>query len=281
MTAVTETQLAKLVKLLQACRIVDLSQVLAEELPTTWPGHMVYQHKLWNWFAPREGFGGQKIFSTAPYHTRFLIVDEHTSTHFDAPTHFVPPPDSGLPLAGPLGDITGDKVPLAQLQGTAAVIDVSHLSRGENGGENGVSPWVTAQHVREWEARHGSLGKGDIILLRTGWDRYYTEGLEGEKYVVRPVVRKDFPGWPAPSVDLVEYALSKGVRCLGIDAPSIGAAHDGRPAHEAGLSQGMLYVESLTSLDRLPARGSYFVFMPLKIANSSGGPGRALAYVPE
>ena len=29
-----------------------------------------------------------------------------------------------------------------------------------------------------------------------------------------------------------------------------------------------------------PVHGSYFVFMPLKIARCSGGPGRALAYVP-
>jgi isatin hydrolase len=274
MAAVTENVLA-LARLIQASTLIDLSQVLAEELPGTWPGHMYYQHKLWNWFTPREGFDGQKFPSRAAYHTRFLIIDEHTATHFDAPTHFVPPPDSGLKLAGPLGAITGAKVPLEQLQGLAAVIDVQHV-RSES---NGVSPWVTAQHVQEWEAQHGSLNKGDIVLLHTGWDRYYTDGPEGEKYVVRPVVHKDFPGWPAPSVDLVEYVLSKGVRCLGIDAPSIGAAHDGRPAHEAGLSQNLLYIEGLTKLDKLPARGSYFIFLPLKIANSSGGPGRALAYV--
>src|SRR5947207_14723522 len=120
MTAVTENMLV-LARLIQSCTMVDLSQVLAEELPGTWPGHMSYQHKLWNWFAPAEGFGGQKIPSKSAYHTRFLIIDEHTATHFDAPTHFVPPPNSGLKLASPLGEITGAKVPLEQLQGLAAV----------------------------------------------------------------------------------------------------------------------------------------------------------------
>ena len=115
MTAITDNMLA-LVRLIQASTIVDLSQVLAEELPGTWPGHMAYRHKLWNWFAPHRCFDGQKIPSKSAYHTRFLIIDEHTATHFDAPTHFVPPPDSGLKLASPLGEITGAKVPLEQLR---------------------------------------------------------------------------------------------------------------------------------------------------------------------
>ena len=274
MTTTTDSA-ATLARLLLSCRIVDLSQVLAEDLPTTWPGHMYYQHKLWNWYAPAEGFAGQKIPSKSAYHTRYLIVDEHAGTHFDAPSHFVPPPDSGLRLAGPLGSITGDKVPLEQLQGPAVVIDVRHVSSDQNG----VSPWITAQHVRDWESDHGPLHEGEVVLLFTGWDRFFVDGAEGEKYVIRPVLRKDSPGWPAPSVDLVEYVLSRGVRCLGIDAPSIGAAHQGAPAHEAGLAHGILYVENLTNLERLPVRGSFFVFLPIKIASSSGGPGRAFAYV--
>src|SRR5213595_3648978 len=132
MIVISDNMLA-LARLIQASTIIDLSQVLAEELPGTWPGHMYYQHKLWNWFAAGVGFGGQKIPSKSAYHTRFLIIDEHTATHFDAPTHFVPPPDSGLKLAGPLGEITGAKVPLEQLQGLAAVIDISHLSSDTNG----------------------------------------------------------------------------------------------------------------------------------------------------
>jgi len=28
-------------------------------------------------------------------------------------------------------------------------------------------------------------------------------------------------------------------------------------------------------------RGSFFIFMPVKIGNSSGGPGRAMALLPE
>ena len=130
---------------LSGARVVDLSLTVSERLPGTWPGHMTYAHHNWNWFAEVEGPTG-KTRSTAPYQTNFIVIDEHCGTHFDAPTHFVPPPDSGLDLAGPLGDQTGDKVPLEDLMGPAVVIDVRFLA---DEGEPGVSPFITADHVRD------------------------------------------------------------------------------------------------------------------------------------
>jgi kynurenine formamidase len=153
---------------------------------------MTYAHHNWNWFAEVEAPTGTTR-STAPYQTNFVVMDEHCGTHFDAPTHFVPPPDSGLDLAGPLGEQTGDKVPLEDLMGPAVVVDVRFLAEE---GKPGISPFITAGHVEE-------------------------------------------------------------------------------------LSHGMRYVEILTNLGELPVRGAYFIFMPVKIAGSSGGPGRAIALLPE
>ena len=73
----------------------------------------------------------------------------------------------------------------------------------------------------------------------------------------------------------------RGVKTIGIDAPSIGSAHSPIPVHQEGLGRGMRYVEILTNLGELPVRGAYFVFLPVKISNSSGGPGRAMALLPE
>ncbi|MDP9425621.1 MAG: hypothetical protein M3P37_06180 [Actinomycetota bacterium] len=70
------------------------------------------------------------------------------------------------------------------------------------------------------------------------------------------------------------------MKTIGIDAPSIGSAHDGVPVHQEGLSRGLRYVEILTNLGELPVRGAFFVFLPLKIGGSSGGPGRAIAFLP-
>ena len=79
--------------------IVDLTVALSEELPGAWPSHMPFQRKIYNWYGnapgqiqPIHGFRG-------PYQTAWLTLDEHCGTHIDAPSHFIPPPDSGLPEA--------------------------------------------------------------------------------------------------------------------------------------------------------------------------------------
>jgi isatin hydrolase len=94
------------------------------------------------------------------------------------------------------------------------------------------------------------------------------------------LVTGEHPGWPAPAPETAVYLYESGVKTVGIDAPSIGSAHDGVPVHQEGLGRGMRYVEILTNLGALPARGAYFIFMPVKIADSSGGPGRAMALLP-
>jgi len=193
---------------------------------------MSYQHILWNWYATVRTADGAITRSSGPYRTHYLVIDEHIATQFDAPAHFIPPPDSGLLPHNAIGTQTGEQVLLQDLQGSAAVIDVRRLEQKVGG----VSPVVTADHVKQWEVLNGALAPGGIVLLSTGWDRYYVQGEEGMKCLERPVLHRNFPGWPAPSAPLIEYLLERGIRCLGIDAPSIGAAHDPIPAHMAGLS---------------------------------------------
>jgi isatin hydrolase len=115
------------------------------------------------------------------------------------------------------------------------------------------------------------------VLLHTGWDRRYVAGPDGDAYARESVLHHRGPGWPAPEPDAIVLLHERGVRCVGIDAPSIGAAHLGAPAHQEGLSRRMRYVEELTGLDRLPTRGAFFLFLAPKVAGATGGPGRAIA----
>jgi len=153
---------------------------------------MTYAHHNWNWFAEVDGPTG-RTRSIGPYQTNFLVIDEHCGTHFDAPTHFVPPEGSGLPLAGPLGAETGDRVPPEDLMGPAVVMDMRFLAED---GKPGVSPFITDEHVRAWEGEHGRLNEGEVVLFRTGWDRHYVEGEEGLRYMDGSLVTGDAPGWP-------------------------------------------------------------------------------------
>ncbi len=252
--------------LIKSGTIIDLSLTLAESLPGTWPGHMPFAHSKWI------------RFDSMPYQTNFIIIDEHCGTHFGAIHTFIPPEDSGLPFAGPLGKNSGEKVCLENLIGPAVVIDVRFLNRPD--GQPGVSPAITIEHIVAWEAEHGPIQAREIVLFCTGWDSYYKPGVEGRQYGQGPLVFKDMPGWPAPESETVIYLHEKGVKTIGIDTSSLGSTHNGAPVHQEGLKRGLIYIEGLAHLDQLPARGAQFVFLPLKIAGSSGGPGRAIAMLP-
>lgn len=257
-------------------RVLDLSLCLGEDLPCSWPMHMPFQHKVFNWFADVPDEPAPLVGMRGEYQTRWLLMDEHTGTHFDAPTHGVAPPGSGLPSAGPAGEISAERVPLTDLMGPAAVIDVTDLVGAAADGE---SPLVEPARIEEFERAHGPIEPGDVVLLRGDWDSRYLPGDDGSGYVQECAIRREEPGWPAPSAATVELLAQRGVRCIGTDGVSMGAVHDPASAHDAGLSRGVLFVEALARLAELPPRGAWFVFMPIKVRGGTGGPGRAAAFL--
>lgn len=260
-----------------ADRIVDLSVTLSEHLPVTWPEHMPFAHKNWSWFDEGELPTGACSCSLGPYVTHFFILDEHAGTHVDAPSHYIAPPKSGLPNAGPLGETSAEKLDLSKLIGPAAVVDVRHL---DGQAEDGASPAITVAHMEAWEEEHGRFEPGEVVLLLTGWSRHYVSGEAGRAFLHEPVVLQSRPAWPAPEAAVAVHLHERGVATIGIDAPSMGSAEEGNEVHRAGLGLNMAFVEGLTNLERLPARGASFVFLPLKIAVASGAPGRAIAVLP-
>jgi kynurenine formamidase len=260
-----------------AGRLVDLTLLVAEELPCWWSTHMPFQHKTFNYFADEASQAAPLLCRTGPYQTRWMLIDEHTGTHVDAPAHFIPPEESGLAHAGPQGAVTVDRLSLDQLSGPAAVIDVPEDLPGS---APGVSPIIEPDLLEAHERAHGPITAGTVVLFRTGWDRYYRPGAEGSRYCFEPLVTRTAHGWPAPDVPIMEELLARGVRCVGTDAPSMGSAHDGGPVHVAALSRGAVFVEALTGLHQLPPRGAHFLFAPLNVARGTGAPGRAVAWVP-
>lgn len=246
--------------------IVDLSAPLDEKFPCTWPGHVPFVHRIW------RDFGEHSV-----YKTNCVVIDEHCGTHFDAAPHFIPPEGTQFPLAGPLGSRGGDLVDLASLCGRALVIDVGALSES---GRPGESPWITKRHVTSWEEEHRAMTAGDIVLFASGWSKKYAESEAGYSYLQGPVVDSATEGWPAPDVEAIRYIAEKGVLTVGTEAPSLGAVQNGAPVHQAGLGLGMHFVEGLCNLGLLPPTGAFFMFLPLKLVDSTGCPGRAIALLP-
>lgn len=260
-------------------RVVDLSLTLSEELPCTWPGHMPYQQKTFNYFGVSGPPEARLLSPCGEYQTRWILMDEHAGTHMDAPAHFIAREGTEYSSAGPAGSLTAEKVPLELTMGNAAVIDCSALIGTV---EPGQSPFIEPDLVEAFEADHGRIEPGTIVLFRSNWeDGRYVSGPEGSTYAEDAVRLHRGTAWPAPSVATVELLLDRGVRCIGIDSPSMGATQDGVPVHLLGLAEGCVYLEALANLKELPPRGAFFVFAPLKVANGSGAPGRAFAVLPE
>ena len=245
-------------KIIRAHKIVDLTVTIAPDLPCfADSGQHFVKYRLHSYDEPPW-----------PYVNWLLLMDDHTGTHCDAPPHFIPPLETGLPHAAPAGSVTLEQMPLEAFLGPAAVVDCRDLL-GTAGPDE--SPVILPDKIKEWEAHHGGLQPGDVVLLYTSWsDQYFKRFPEGYRFN---------RSHPAPGPRTIEYLYSKGVRHLGLDTYGIGLLQDDAAPHWASLGKGMVVTEKLCNLGQLPARGAYFLFLPIKVEGVTGGPGRAIAIV--
>src|SRR5262249_6138896 len=164
--------------------VVDLSVVLSPDLPVWWPGVGSGDHRhpylrVLFGFAPNLGH---------PHETH--VFDSHTGTHLVPPAYALPPkgfdngeypPEVRGWLAeyekkyGPRGtsDVTAEKVPLEQTCGRARVIDVRPLLGTTDKKNWPASPEITTALLQRYEAQHGGLKAGDIVIFRSDWSDQY------------------------------------------------------------------------------------------------------------
>jgi kynurenine formamidase len=195
------------------------------------------------------------------YSAHALSTPEHGGTHLDAPIHFAE------------GQAGADAIPLERLVGPAVVIDVADRAAADP------DYLLTAADVRAFEAEHGAIPEGAIVLLRTGWSSHWPDR--------RAYLGDDSPGdasnlhFPSFGEDAARVLVDeRRVAALGADVASIdgGSSTDFRVHRIAGAG-GVPGFENLTNLDRLPATGATVIALPMKIAGGSGGPLRAIALV--
>lgn len=238
----SETVAEALTRLLSQSTIVDLTVDLDKSLPCYASGDQIFL------LAPRTDYALNE------YLANIIITSDHNGTHCDAPAHFVP------------GKMTLEKMALSSFMGPCAVIDVTHLSKL---GKTDESPIIDVNEVKNWENTHGELQKDDIVLFYTGWtDMYYKPFPEGDKFS---------RAHPAPNHDTVQYLVDKGVKHVGIDAVGLGLMQDDAGPHLVACGNDMVITEKLINLGKLPPRGAYFMFLPIKAVGATGGLGRAIA----
>lgn len=196
------------------------------------------------------------------YSSFSICTPEHGGTHLDAPRHFA---EDG---------VTTDAIPLENLIAPGVVIDISDKTKEDPDYR------LSADDLAAFEAGHGMIEPGTIVLLRTGWSRFWPDALA--------YLGDDTPGdasrlhFPSYGEEAAEILVEKrGVAVLGVDTASIdyGASTD-FPVHRIAAAHDVAGLENLTALEQLPAGGFTVVALPMKIAGGSGGPARVVALVP-
>jgi kynurenine formamidase len=135
---------------------------------------------------------------------------------------------------------------------------------------------LTAEHIKTWEAKHGRIPDGAIVLLNTGWGRNYDNTTRYQNK--DPRGRMHFPGFsPEAATFLVK---ERNIRSLGLDTMSIdpGQSRD-FPVHKIVNIAGRYGLENVANLDKLPPRDFYLIVAPVKIETGTGGPTRIFAIV--
>lgn len=187
---------------------------------------------------------------------------EHGGTHLDAPLHFAE------------GRHAADEIPLSSLIGPAAVVDVSDRAHPDY--------LASVADLTAWEAEHGRIPDGAILLLRTGWDARYGDRaayLGTDLTGPEAVPHLHFPGLDP---DAAQWLVDdRRIAAFGLDTPSVdrGQSTDFR-THVILYERNVPGFENVANLGELPPTGSYVVALPMKIEGGSGGPLRIVAFVP-
>lgn len=194
---------------------------------------------------------------------RNFTCGEHTGTHFDAPVHWITGRDTGQG--------TTDTIPAVRFVGPAVVIDCSAEAAADE------DFLLTADHVRAWEERNGTVPPDAWVLMRTDWSQR-----RGAAYIN---LRADGAHSPGPAPCAIRLLVEdRGIRgfgteCIGTDAGQAAHLDPPYPAHTILHGAGRYGLQCLRGLDRLPPTGAILIAAPLAIEGGTGSPLRVLALV--
>lgn len=189
---------------------------------------------------------------------------EHGGTHLDAPVHFSE------------GRKSVDQVDVQQLIGSAIKIDVSANALANR------DYLITVDDLTKWEASNGIIPGGAIVLLYTGYSRYWPDRLKylgTDKRGEEAVAELHFPGLHPDAARWLTG--NRRIKAVGLDTASIDYGQSQLfESHQILAGQETPIFENVANLDQLPVTGALVVALPMKIKGGSGGPLRIVALVP-
>jgi kynurenine formamidase len=215
--------------------VVDLSHTLEPGMPA-WPTQARYGSVVYESY----DYGDAALHS-------MVMMSEHTGTHVDAPKHFIP---GGCPV---------DKLPLSSLMGRGVKVDACFVEpRG----------LFSLEHLKAFEAEHGGIKKGDIVLFRFGWD---------SKYHLQPDCAGYLEDWPGLAPTVAEHLAEKGAAAVGCDTLALDPYGSANPCHPILLGKNIPILENVDNLSKIPVF-SYIIGLPNKFKDGSASPVRLVSF---
>ena len=233
-------------------KVIDLTYSF-DESTIYWPTAKSFDWQKESWGTSPGGYW----YASARY-----AASEHGGTHIDSPIHF------GKDQA------TTEQIPLSRLIGPAAAIDISAAC------EKDPDYRLSVADIVSWERKHGSIPDGAIVLVHTGWGKFWSER---KRYL-----GSDTPGdathlhFPGISREAAEFLVTRRkISGVGIDTASLdhGPSKD-FIAHQIINGANIYGLENVANLEQVPATGATLIALPMKIKGGTGGPTRIIASVP-
>lgn len=175
------------------------------------------------------------------YDSEVVFLSTHTSTHMDAPSHFVANASSI------------ELIDVRRLICNAVLIKTEKKRRNE---------LIVLEDVVNSK---NEIQAGETVVFSTGWDDEVTS----EDY---------FTNNPGLSPEVAKYLVEKKINAAAIDSPSIDPGYDHSfTCHKILLSRDIFIVENLCNLSKINNQKFTMIVAPLKFTGATGSPVRAIS----
>ena len=273
------TRLAAL-RLVRAGRVFDLSHLIDPGAPFMAPNQTPYLLSIWaSWRDSIRRRRAAGFRNDAGANVERIEMTAHVGTHIDALGHFSIGETlyNNVPAAAAVTDWGLDRLGIEHLPPLitrGVLLDVAGLDGGPHlAPGRAIAPDELA---RAAEAAGTAIAPGDVVLIRTGWGRYF--GTDNRRYL---------DGEPGIDVPAARWLTSQGVVAIGCDNMAVEVLPNpdhglAMPVHQHVLAEaGVHLIENLVLDELAAARIATFCFILLavKFRGATGSPVRPVALV--
>ena len=276
----TDSSRLAALRLVERGAVFDLSHIIDAGAPFMTPNQTPYLLSIWaSWRDSIRRRRKAGFRNDAGSNVERIEMTAHVGTHIDALGHFSIGERlyNDTPASEAVGDWGLERLGIEHLPPLIArgvLLDVAGLDGGAHLDPG--RPIAPDELARAAETAGLAIEPGDVVLIRTGWGRYF--GVDNKRYL---------EGEPGIDVPAARWLTARGVVAIGCDNMAVEVLPNpdhglALPVHQHVLAEaGVHLIENLV-LDELAASGARrfcFVLLAVKFRGATGSPVRPVALV--